>query len=341
MMTRRNIWTALVCLVASPALANDGFGGFSATGLTFSQTEAVAMVEEDLYISPVRIRVSYLFRNLTGQDVTGEMIFPLPPIPMEAQLHTPLNLPDDLADDNLVGFSAMVNGVEVPVTIDRIAVIEPPYEEGQSLGAQYDVPGREVTAELQRLGLPLTVDAFAVTDALLALNPEARDEVSRLGLADYIDQTEVYPRWSIVLRYHWTQTFPAGADVRIAHDYMNLPAGGLLSWNHPAQEDYEKELAAEYCVDEGTSRAMARATTRNGAATTGLAYSISYVLRTANSWAGPIGRFRLTIDKGAAENVVSLCADGITKTGPTTFTMEKTDYIPTSDLEIFVLTPLP
>jgi Domain of unknown function (DUF4424) len=72
----------------------------------------------------------------------------------------------------------------------------------------------------------------------------------------------------------------------------------------------------------------------------GMAYNIAYVLRTANSWAGPIGKFRLTLDKGAAGNVISLCADGVTKTGPTTFVIEKTDYVPDRDLQILVALPM-
>ena len=71
----------------------------------------------------------------------------------------------------------------------------------------------------------------------------------------------------------------------------------------------------------------------------GSAYFLSYVLRTANSWAGPIGTFRLTLDKGAVENVISLCATEIQKTGPTTFVIEKTDYAPDRDLEILIVAP--
>jgi hypothetical protein len=65
-------WILLLgVLAASPALANDGFGGISATGLTFGQTEAVAMESEDLFISLDRITVDYVFRNTSTSDVTG------------------------------------------------------------------------------------------------------------------------------------------------------------------------------------------------------------------------------------------------------------------------------
>lgn len=72
----------------------------------------------------------------------------------------------------------------------------------------------------------------------------------------------------------------------------------------------------------------------------GISYNISYVLRTANSWAGPIGKFKLTLDKGDPGNVISLCAEGVKKIGPTTFVIEKSDYTPDRDLEIMIVQPV-
>ena len=57
--------------LALPASANDGFGGLSSVGLTFDQTDAVEMVEENLFISIDKVAVDYVFRNTTGADVTG------------------------------------------------------------------------------------------------------------------------------------------------------------------------------------------------------------------------------------------------------------------------------
>ena len=100
----------LPLLLASPALANDGFGGLAATGLTFGQTDAVAMEEEDLFISIDRIAVDYVFRNLTDQDVTGEVIFPLPPIHVGYILESQWNLPEDPDRENLVAFFELDDG---------------------------------------------------------------------------------------------------------------------------------------------------------------------------------------------------------------------------------------
>lgn len=336
-------------LTATPVLANDGFGGLSATGLTFGQTEAVAMEEEQLFIGLDRVTVDYVFRNITDRDVTGEVIFPLPPVAAWSDYEGMMNLPEDLSQPDLVGFTATVDGQPVAVTIDRIAVIEDGWDQPNPPAKQYDNPGREVTADLERLGIPLTLDVEAAREALLALPEDKRAEVMALGIAEYSAgdaaqdiSPEVWGYWSIVTRYHWTQTFPAGKVVRISHSYTNRPPGGLFYWSDPPEE-YQARLAEDYCIDQGTARAIAR-TLKNPQGEEygdyGTAYYLSYVLRTANSWAGPIGRFTLTLDKGAPENVISLCAEGVRKTGPTTFVIEKTDYTPDRDLEILVVQPM-
>lgn len=337
--------TCALLALPLPLWANDGFGGISATGLTFAQTEAVAMESEDLFIGIDRITVDYVFRNTTAQDVTGEVIFPLPPISLAAMMNSDWNLPDDRGRDNLLNFEAKVDGAKVPVQIDRIAVIEPEWVENRPLSEQYDTPGRDVTADLTRYGIPLTVDTDALSAMLLALDPDTQAQLMAAGLADFYTMdgepgpaTEVYPAWSVVLRYHWTQTFPAGKAVAISHAYENRPSGGLFGWTHPPVEDYQKDDQARYCIDNGTSKAMAKALRVEGQDyAMGMDYRIAYVLRTANSWAGPIGKFRLTLDKGSPRNVISLCAEGIEKTSPTTFVMEKTNFTPTRDLEILVV----
>ncbi len=329
-------------LLASPTLANDGFGGLTATGLTFGQTAAVAMEEEDLFIGIDRITVDYVFRNMTSADVTGEVIFPLPPIHIGYILQSDWNLPEDPDRENLVNFTATVDGQPVPLSIDRIAVIEPAYEEARPLSEHYDSPGQDVTADLARLGLPLSLNADSVVAALAALTPAEREEAAALGLAEFGDGY-AFPNWSIILRYHWTQTFPAGRTMAISHAYENRSGGGVFSWSHPP-EDYMQYAIDQYCIDESTSRGLAKALAQppqDGVVySTGMSWNIQYVLRTANSWAGPIGRFKLTVDKGDTRNILSLCADGIRKTGPTTFVMEKTNHTPSDDLHILIATPM-
>ena len=341
------VLAALVSL-ALPASANDGFGGLSSVGLTFDQTDAVEMVEENLFISIDKVAVDYVFRNSTAADVTGEVIFPLPPVHVWASWESSMNLPEDGTKMDIVDFTATVDGKPVQVTIDKIAVIEAEWVENRPLSEQYDTPGRDVTAELERFGLPMTMDVQSIREQLLAMSPEEQAATKAAGIADYYEgdpatdsPPDAYGLWSIVTRYHWTQTFPAGAEVRISHAYTNRPPGGLFYWTYPP-EDWNAYLIDQYCIDEGTSKAMARALDNKDNDEFndyGISYHIAYVLRTANSWAGPIGKFKLTLDKGDPGNVISLCADGVKKTGPTTFVIEKTNYTPDRDLEIMIVLP--
>ena len=64
---------------------------------------------------------------------------------------------------------------------------------------------------------------------------------------------------------------------------------------------------------------------------------LEYILHTARSWHGPIGTFTLTIDKGARSRLVSLCADGVRRTGPGTFEVRRQDYRPNEDLHVLFI----
>jgi hypothetical protein len=65
---------------------------------------------------------------------------------------------------------------------------------------------------------------------------------------------------------------------------------------------------------------------------------LSYVLTTGGNWAlGSIGKFKLTIDKGKADSLVSFCGTNVRKVGPTTFEMTAEDYFPDRDIDLLIL----
>ncbi|HET7502027.1 MAG TPA: DUF4424 family protein, partial [Kofleriaceae bacterium] len=68
------------------------------------------------------------------------------------------------------------------------------------------------------------------------------------------------------------------------------------------------------------------------------ANGLNYILKTARNWSGPIGDFHLTIDKGDARNVLSVCADGLKKTAATRFELRKKDFVPEKDLSVLFVT---
>ncbi len=346
-MTRSTLLSGSAILLAlfTPASANDGFGGITPTGLQF-QDAPVEMVSEDLYLSLDTIKVSYVFHHGGDEDLTGEVIFPLPPINLSGLLESDFALTDEeLAKDNIVGFTAKVDGQGVPVKTDRVAVIEPDYDENRPKAASYETPGKDITATLAKYKIPVSFDVEKIAAALKALPKAAKDDLAAQNIAAFDSETgDAYPMWSVIERYHWTQTFPHGQDVTIAHTYKSAPGGGVFMWRDPDPkdpQDYQQQLIKQYCIDPGTQSAIKKALNKSDDPSdpywAGSSYYLDYVLKTANTWNGPIKNFKLTIDKGDPGNVISLCVDGIKKTGPTTFVVEKKDFTPKSDISILVV----
>src|SRR5262245_8833751 len=67
----RFVGLAIVLIWPAALRANDTMATVGAGGLQFEQTDKIRMEREDLYLSPREVRVSYVFRNLTNQDVRG------------------------------------------------------------------------------------------------------------------------------------------------------------------------------------------------------------------------------------------------------------------------------
>ena len=99
------------------------------------------------------------------------------------------------------------------------------------------------------------------------------------------------------------------------------------------------EMRKTYCFDSDFVRS-AQAKLAQSSQDVLKGYELKYVLTTAENWLGPIGKFKLTVDKTTPDALVSLCAQGIKKTSPTTFVLSEDDYNPSEDLSILFLEPL-
>ena len=88
----------------------------------------------------------------------------------------------------------------------------------------------------------------------------------------------------------------------------------------------------KYCIDSDLIQTLARDKVNTFEQNT-----IQYVLKTGANWSGPIKDFRLVIDKGSPDNLVSFCGQDVTKVGPTEFEMRKRDFTPSANLAILIL----
>ena len=137
----------------------------------------------------------------------------------------------------------------------------------------------------------------------------------------------------VKITHHWMQRFPRDRTVAIRHEYVPVTGGFFVLPPGEVPEaddrDLDRELARRYCVGPKLLAKLRKkgAYVRN----------VHYTLKSGGNWAGPIGRFRLTIQKGSAGEQVSVCLPDTRRSSPTTFTVERTSFTPTSDLAILFI----
>lgn len=318
-------------LAAGPARANDSSAELATGGLVFVKNDAIEMRAEDLFISAAEIRVTYRFFNKTDRDVTVHVAFPLPEIKVNHPDEN-ISLPSD-DPVNILGFATSVNDQPVRTEVEQRVFAR----------------GVDRTQILHDLRLPLAPHLAATNEALDRLPAEKWDELVKLGLAEIEEydrgsgmERHITARWALRTTFFWQQTFPANAETVIEHHYkpsvgatVQTAVGAAFAENESWLKDYKRK----YCIDADFLAAIARA--RRGAkedeSPPFSEARIDYVLATGANWAGPIRDFRLVVDKGEPDSLVSFCGDGVKKISATRFEMRKTNFTPRGNLSVLIL----
>jgi hypothetical protein len=322
-------------LASAPALANDTTAELASGGLVFVRNPVIEMRSEQLFVSTGQIRVTYHFFNTSDQPVTNIVAFPLPDITVDSpdwNVSVPTEEPV-----NFLAFATQANGQPVATQVEQKAL----------------AMGVDRTAMLQSLGIPLAPQLKATYDALDALPKDKWQELIDLGMAETDEYgttadgkmtAHLEPRWTLKTTYYWQQTFPPKADLVIEHQYkpsVGASVGTEIGYPQPAAEQKAEiaDYTAKYCIDASFIAAATNAYQKAKQAKGILGEKrIDYILKTGANWAGPIADFTLTIDKGDPNNLLSFCGTGVKKLSPTQFQVHYTNYEPTTDLAVLILT---
>jgi Domain of unknown function (DUF4424) len=271
-----------------------------------AKNTAIELRSEELFISPEKIIVDYIFYNRTKRDVEITVAFPLD---FSFDEEEPIAIP--------TGFRTEVNGATVKTQVEQ----------------RVFAAGKEHTETFRRLGIPLRLGFDTSREELQNLPASARAKFLKLGLIN----KEGEPRWTLKTKFYWMQTFPAGAPMRIKHRYKPGVGGSALSFI-AARRGYNNTFIdsqeRKYCVEPSLAQTIRREHA------SGVEYSdryIDYVLVTGANWSGPIRHFRLVVDKEQPDNYISFCGTGVKKIGPTQFEMIKTNFVPKTNLSILIL----
>ncbi|RUU14968.1 DUF4424 domain-containing protein [Mesorhizobium sp. M6A.T.Ca.TU.002.02.2.1] len=327
----RYVLTAALALSATPVFANDSIAELGTGGLILSRSDAVAMESEDLYISPEKVTVDYVFRNNTDRDVDAIVAFPMPDI--EGDPNEMPAIPDGQSD-NFLGFEVTIDGVAAKPQLEQKAF----------------ALGIDISADLKAHNVPFYPFGDAAKAALAKLPQAVADDWVDRGLIieDTADdgsgmKTVYVPFWRLRSTYWWRSTFPANKAVRVAHRYKPS-VGGTSSVSFFYDGQFQGQYAAyktRYCMDQTFENAIRKAAKGNPDGTPRYFENrIAYILTTGGNWAtGTIGKFKLTVDKGDPKNLVSFCGENVRKVGPTRFEMTAQNFYPERDIDILLLVP--
>ena len=306
--------------------ANDSVAEMAAGGLVLRQTDDIDMLSEDLYVSADRIRVSYVFRNRRPGDVRVTVAFPMPDRDLSETRYQEAVFPRD--------FATRVDGRPVRMRVERKAMRG----------------GVDHSALLSRLGLPsVPDDDEALTAVIDRLTPTQQRDLLDRGLVEPVDydmgrgmRRYFEPMWTVKESWYWEQVFPAGRDLAVEHEYVpgtGGSAGTTLAFPELRDEPEARAQYADFCVDRDFVAAVDRMTARSTPADPSLLTEqrIRYVLTTGANWRSPIGRFRLVVDKGRPDHIVSFCGENLRRIGPTQFEMRRENWRPDRDLAVLII----
>ncbi len=317
-----------------PALANDTTAELANGGLIFVTNDNVEMRSENLFISTGQIRVTYDFFNKSNKDVTVLVAFPLPEIRISGEddnIAVPTQDPV-----NFVGFKTTVNGKPVTTQVEqRVTAV-----------------GIDRTQYLRALGIPLAPQLAATDKALDALPKDKWAEVVGLGLGAITEydagsgmQQHLEARWGPATTFYWQQTFAAGQETIVQHQYTpSVGSSAQTNLGSPDEttQSWYGDYLQKYCIDK-SFLATIQSLRKANKSEFGPPYTeqrIDYILTTGANWSGPIQTFKLVIDKGSADNLMSFCGTGVSKTSPTQFQMQQSNFTPDSDLSILILSKI-
>jgi Domain of unknown function (DUF4424) len=330
-MLRFAIALAVATATAGLAQANDSSAELSTGGLVFVRNHDVEMQSEDLFISAREINVRYRFFNKSAANITLLVAFPMPDIRVDSPDEN-ISVPTD-DPENILAFATIVDGKPVATKVEqRVMAL-----------------GLDRTALLRSLGIPLAPHLHSTNEALDRLPRERWDEFLRLGLAEIEEydagqgiQQHLAARWTLQTTYYWEQTFPSQAETLIEHRYkpsvgasVQTALGSPNESKEPWYEDYKDKYCFDYEFLAAVERARRAVNSKSSAP-----YSeqrIDYILKTGANWSGPIKEFRLVVDKGEADNLVTFCGQNVKKISDTQFELKRVDFTPDGNLSILIL----
>ena len=319
---------ALLACSATPASANDSTAELALGGLVLPREAGISIESQELTIAPDHVTIRYVFLNSGPAPATVTVTFPLPEIDLSEADNYAIPSDDPL---NFVAFQTKVDGKPVSFKVGQRAVL------GE----------KDVSASIRSAGLPLLLIG-AQQGRIADLAKEARMRLAGEGLLIPAG-TDVKGRqlhaagWTVKTAATRRQTFRAGqtvvehryrASVGMSHD--TVLRKGLR--DNAAMEPEVKRYRTSYCIGDDLLRGIDRIAGDAEANTASVRERrITFAFAAGANASAPVKDFRLVVDKGRPDHLVSFCLDNVKKITPTAFEVRMKDFTPQRGLKILLI----
>ena len=298
----------------SPGWADgEGLEELTVGGLSFSPAAAVSVEPRSVVVGLDAVSFQYGLSNPAPQPVAVEISLKMP-TPDLSDPDVSYAIPTD-DPVNFLGAVMTLDGVAAPLVFKQTAELD----------------GHDVTRQLKDAKLPLLPGA-ALKERLSAVAPEALVRIVADGLikpnGTAGDGTQNFvPAWTVkTVGTHERQLEPGRTAVVEARLKASLGASQdtVLRKAVRQQDGMGEQVAAlrkRFCVDDalvGGIDKLAGVSADN----VGRLGERRLAVRLPTVPAGGHSALQITLDKGAADNLVSTCLTGLKKTGPTSFARE-------------------
>ena len=320
--------TAFVLTLGFAAKANDTLVTLGAGGLVPTKSSEIVMESEDLEISVHQISVRYVFRNNSDHDVDATVAFPLPGLQGSVVYNEPIELPSK-SSVNFVDFKVEADGKPITVKSEVRAFAN----------------GKDVTAQVRKLGLPISVIDKTFDLAVKKLPGSDRQQLLREELIapdesytarGNLAKTTYWPNWEMRVQYYWTQHFPARSVVKIVHRYQPVVGGSYIPTGYDGSSTVQPYCGGREVLTQIKNMQQKQAPTP-GVEISLWEKRINYILTTGNNWSGPIQQFRVSVLAGSPDDIVLTCMPGLKRVASTRYELTRTNFRPDQELELLIL----
>ncbi len=289
----------------------------------------IAFESADIVINPSSVTAKYKIINQGPAPANVTLGFAMPDLDFsdpDASFAIPGSDPV-----NFVGLSTKIDGKPGGFAFTQSAQLN----------------GKDITASLRQNKLAL-VPVGTFQNQLAALAPELRDKLAETGVImqagnDAQGNALYFPAWSVRTTSGKRITLAPGQSAGVEISYRTSVG---MSLDTPLRNPLrgERNLAAQvqlrrtdYCIDDAFYTGLDKIAAL-GEANTGKLRErrMVFVLQGRNP-TGPIKDFRLVVDKGRPDRVVSFCLENLKKISPTAFEMRAADFAPAHDLKVIMI----